>query len=441
MLRFYFVAFDEGLLGDLPPTPIVGPWAVWRTMKRSIVSVSILVILAMTAAACSSSSKAASPATTASPTGGSAATTKAPSGTPYDLMFTDAGDGAIVPSYLAAIADGVNSRGGIHGRPLRIEQCVDHNDANLATACARQAVADKNMLATITNDSTCSSELLPILEQAHMASLGDQFFCPEDYKSSVVFPFDAGDLTLGAGAALAAEEFHSNQVVQVTIGVPAGEQGTRAIASVLGSRAKVPAVYLPLTAADLSPFAAQIVHDGGPLIYGLPQSTGIRLEDALKLQGYSQPILFNPTTFDAETIKANFGDPTNAYLISAFNLSSPGWNMFNADMQKYAPNATYRGSDLLISWLAANIAAREANAMSDPTASGLLADLSSGTSINTYGLTAPLNYTAPATFLSGEAPRVSNPCVALYHYTNGTWTLNGSFMDTLDPPASAKACS
>ena len=176
--------------------------------------------------------------------------------------------------------------GGIAGHPLQIVPCVDNNVASQATQCAREAVSNPRMLAIIANTSTCSSQLLPILETAQMASIGDQFFCPEDYKSSVVFPFDAGDLTLGAGAALAAAQFHSSTVVNVTIDVPAGHQGTADLATVVGSRAKVPGdIHLPFTAADLGPFAAQIVQDGGVLVDGLTQSIGIRLGQAPEAPG------------------------------------------------------------------------------------------------------------------------------------------------------------
>ena len=416
---------------------ILGRW--------KLVAAAAVVALVLTACG-STGSKPTGTATTLSPTTvsvGSTAPTTSPqpvTGAPYELMWAEAlSTGA--DKYISAIEKGVDARGGIAGHPLQIVPCVDNAVASQATQCARQAVSNPRMLGIIANTSTCSSQLLSILESAQMASIGDQFFCPEDYKSSVVFPFDAGDLTLGAGATLAAEQFHSSTVVNVTIDVPAGHQGTADLAAVVGSRAKVPGVYIPFTAADLAPFAAQVVQDGGILVEGLTQSIGIRLGQALKLQGYDRPIIYNPSTFDAATISANFHDPTNAYLISAYNLSSTGFSMFNSDMETYLPTTTYRASDLLIAWLAANIVAREANEMSDPTASKVLDSLRSATSLNTYGLTIPLNYTMPATFLGGEAPRVANPCVALYHYSNGAWTLNGPFKDVLDPPASAVACS
>jgi len=60
-----------------------------------------------------------------------------------------------------------------------------------------------------------------------MASVGDQFFCPEDFTSPVVFPFEAGASETALVLHSAAITFHSPLVVNVTVDLPAGREGTR----------------------------------------------------------------------------------------------------------------------------------------------------------------------------------------------------------------------
>ena len=195
--------------------------------------------------------------------------------------------------YVAAIEKGVNARGGIAGHPLQIVVCVDNNDANQATQCARQAVEDPNMLGIIANSSTCSSELLPILARAQMASIDDQFVCPESFKSPQVFPFSAGSLAAAAGTALGVKYFKDPNVVIAIVDVPAGREFPPLVQSIVGpvGGKVVNTVYIPLTSADVGPYAAQVAAHPGPLTEGLSVTTGVRLGKALQSIGYNQPII------------------------------------------------------------------------------------------------------------------------------------------------------
>jgi ABC-type branched-subunit amino acid transport system substrate-binding protein len=373
--------------------------------------------------ACGSSSK---PGSTATTTGSTSASTSATgstqvSGTPYKLMWTEnASSGA--DKYVSAIEKGVNARGGIAGHPLQIVVCADNYDANQATQCARQATSDSNMLGVIGNYSTCSSQLLPLLQQAHMASIGDDFFCPEDFKSPQVFPFNGGTFTTVGAAAIGIKYFNNPNVVVTTVDQPAGREFPPLVQNVVGpAGGKVLAsVYVPITTADMAPYAQQIAAQPGVLLEGNTVQVGVRLAQALNSLGYKEPVIYTAVVWYSAIFKNELNNPTNAYLAQFYNESSAGWKLFVSDMSKYAPGATYQGDDLVTTWLAANVVAQIAKTMPTVSASAIFNYLTNATALNTFGMTPPLNFTVPQKALGGIIPRAVYPDVALYHYVNGT---------------------
>ena len=395
--------------------------------------------VALVISACGSSKSTSTP-TTVSPTtagsgGSTAPTTASPvSGTPYKLMWTyTTSDGAETGGNVSAIEKGVDARGGIAGHPLQIVLCGDNNVASQATVCARQAVADPNMLGVIADASTCSSQLLPLLTQAQMASINADFFCPEDFKSPAVFPFNGGTFDDVGASAIGVKYFNDPNVVATTVDLPAGREYPPLVQEVVGpvGGKVVGAVYVPYTAADLAPFAAQIASYKGVLAEGNPTEIGIRLGKALQSIGYNQPVIYNSTVFDPAIIKTNFGNPTNAYLYVYYDESSPGWQMFLSDMSTYAPGSTYQASDLVDAWLAANVVAQIAKTLPTVSAKAIFSYLSTATDLTTFGMTPPLNFTVPQKALGGLIPRAVNPDVALYHYVNGAVVRVTPFEDFL----------
>ncbi len=397
----------------------------WMRMRR-YTSVAAAAALALTIGACSSSSKSTSaPATV--PVGSAGSTTTGSTttgsttvaGTPYKLMWAETmssgGD-----KYVAAIEKGVDARGGIAGHPLQIVVCLDNNDANTATQCARQAVTDPDMLGIISNSSTCSSQVVPLLAQAHMASINDNLFCPEDFKSAQIFPLQClGD---DEASALGVKYFKDPDSVITTLDLPAGRQYAALVQSFVGpAGGKVSAgVYIPVTASDMAPYAEQIAAQKGVLFEGNTVAIGVRLGQALQSIGYNRPVIYNGYSWDPALIKSSFGNPTNAYLAEYYNESSPGWQMFLSDMHTYEPGVTFTAGDIVNAWSAANVVAEIAKTLPTVSAKTIFDKLSTETDLSTFGLTPPLNFTVPQKGFGGQAPRCFNPDVALYHYVNGS---------------------
>jgi ABC-type branched-subunit amino acid transport system substrate-binding protein len=347
--------------------------------------------------------------------------------------------------YYTAIADAINARGGIHGRPLDIVGCDDNNDPNQTTTCFRSIVNDPNFLGTINFDGSCGSQYLELLNSVNAASVGDQLFCPESFKSPAVFAFTAGSFVAAAGTLTAMKDLSQPDVVLTTTDTDAGHAFPAFVAPYVKAAGGTisTTVYIPTTAADFTPFAAAIGAAKGFLFDGNTLPDGIRLGKALEAQGFSRPVVYNGISWDAGSIAANLGNPTNAYIATAFNLTSAGYQQFNADLTKYKPGSTERGGVLINLWLSANVLAAEANKLpaNGVTASALRDELAKTTALSTYGLTIPLDFAKGSSIAGGALTRAPNACSALYKFDSGKLNLVGSFTDVISDPGHTDNCS
>jgi ABC-type branched-subunit amino acid transport system substrate-binding protein len=340
------------------------------------------------------------------------------------------------------VAASVNAAGGIHGRPLKVVECQDHYNANQTTQCARQAVANPNTLAVIGNTSTCGSQLFNILAAAHMASFGDSMSCPESFTSPAVFAFDSISLVPAAVAILGIQQLHNKNVAAVTIDVPIGAQYPPEVEKLVAPYGgKVTGVLIPMGAADMAPYAAKIVASNGFMLQGTDTATAVRLYKALQQQGYNQPILFNPTTWNVTNVKQLLGNPTNAYIETPYDPNSAGWKAYIADLKKYDPSNINYGEEGLDQWLAAHLIAEMANKMASPSASKIFGELSKTTALQTLGLTPPLDYTKPANVLGGLVTRPISPCLGLYKYDKGQLAKVGPFVSVLPSAGTSVDCA
>jgi hypothetical protein len=368
-------------------------------------------------------------ATDGEPTPGSVAPA---SGEPYIVYTMDGGNSGDVSDAIDAIEAGVNARGGLAGRPIDIVLCDDQNDPNKATACAQQAV-DDGAIAVIGAVVAAGSQAYPILQEAGIASIGDQYFSQDQFSAANAFPFNAGTFVPVAAAAAGVKYFEQPNVLVTTIDVPAGRGYPPLINGVVTpvGGAVTAEVYIPFTATDLAPFAAELVGQEGVLSEGNTVDIGIRLGKELLSQGFDEPVIYNNSTWDAFTVEENFGNPTNAYLGTGYDLESEAFQMFDADMNEYAPNEPRRIGAILTRWAAANVLARISSELPEISAASVLDYFNTATSIDTMGLTPPLNFTEPNDALGGAMSRVSNDLVVLYHFEAGSWVRVTEFEDLL----------
>src|SRR5580704_13566094 len=159
--------------------------------------------------ACSSNSAngtAAGSASAAATVSGSTAGSTA-HGKPIDLAlmteYTGAGTGG--DSYVGAQAaiKYINAHGGVNGRPLAIQECVDNDDPNLAASCAANIANNPSVIAAVGQVTLQGSVVDPVFQHAGLPAVGGFAAVSADFTSPVVFTPSIGGLSgLGAVAAV-----------------------------------------------------------------------------------------------------------------------------------------------------------------------------------------------------------------------------------------------
>jgi len=96
----------------------------------------------------------------------------------------------------------INASGGVDGRKLSLTICNDQSDPNVAAACARSAVQN-GVAAVVGETSLVGSSIIPILQQADIASIADVDISPIEHQSPVTFPIlTTGIAYAGLGPAM-----------------------------------------------------------------------------------------------------------------------------------------------------------------------------------------------------------------------------------------------
>ncbi|GAA2707541.1 ABC transporter substrate-binding protein [Streptomyces luteosporeus] len=103
-----------------------------------------------------------------------------------------------MPAMAGAYARWVNAHGGIHGRPLRVLTCNEHNDSVAAARCAQQAVQEEAVAVVGSYSQHGRSSLSP-LEASGTPYIGGYGVSGEEFASPVSYPVNGGQPALLAG--------------------------------------------------------------------------------------------------------------------------------------------------------------------------------------------------------------------------------------------------
>lgn len=362
--------------------------------------------------------------------GGTAASSGAASAklSPYIVgtMYPLTGAGLNEPLWLAgaqAAAAGVNSRGGINGHPIKLVECDDGNNADKATACAREFVSDHAI--DVAGGVTLFGDLVtPILQKAGIPVIGSLPIESVEYNSSDEFPLDtSGEGTVGGGlVALKATGATSVFIVEADAGSASAaalafteQDAKNAGLTVAGD------VEIPLTATDYSTYAEQAVASGADSIFSdLPPATltlflqaAEQLNGTFKLgtDGESTPVEYaNEGSIATGAVYASSYPPVNGST-KAF----PALKDFNADMnalqQTGNENAVKddRTSFTERAWLAVQVTAQIASSLKTVTSKTMLGALRSDKNIVT-GMIPPWT---PSLKGPPQYTRISNPYMYL----------------------------
>lgn len=383
------------------------------------------VVAAVALVACSSTS---APGLTSGPECSTTApTNSSASGTPINLVtpLYRSGAGTIGDALTGAQAaiKYVNSHGGINGRPLVTEPCIDDSNANQAAACANKAVSNPNVVATISQGTFRGAAVDPILENAGMAAVGAIPFTSDDYTSPIVFAPSIGGLDALGEAAAITDHLHGKKVSLVYIQNPAGATVSGLIdQAVLEPRGLklLNSVGVPTTTADLATHVTK-ANEGSPdgIIVFLGQAQANSFVKAARQLGITTPLLLNASLETAATVSQQLGENKNVYFFGYYNHAGPYYNDFQCQWAADGQSASAVDDFAISGWLAVTMFANEARKLPTVTRSSVLDAFKNAANLDTGGLTPPLSFNTPSTALGGKAPRLVNPTGTLNQFQNG----------------------
>lgn len=230
-------------------------------------AVSMMVVGALTLAACGSESAGSD---TAGLTGDPIKIGQiAPTGT----SFYNVPDTVAVTR---SAVDGVNRRGGIDGRPLELVYCNDKGDPNEAMACAREMIS-AGVVATVRSIVIAGgAQVSSVLGQAGIPDIGRAALEPAEFAAENAFLLDGG-LTYPYAAGLRQFSENGNKRIYLSTSESANADSTlnnlERIAEDLGLEV-VGKRKVPRDTADYSPFLLDIRQSGAEgVIAAFPQGT------------------------------------------------------------------------------------------------------------------------------------------------------------------------
>jgi len=333
------------------------------------------------------------------------------------VTFPTAIDGA-----KAAVAY-YNSHGGVNGHMLQLEVCDDTGDPNVGASCARQAISD-GVVATVGDASFEGATVLPILQSAHIAAIGNDAIDPIDSTSPASFPVDGGTIVGYGGASYAlARSGECTKIGIVGADVPevTGQITTAVVNAAKFNNITAGAeIYYPEAGGDMDPVAAKVEASGTNcfVFAGVGADGYVLFTDSAQAGG---KIHFGITPAGEQPSDLQkLGTVGNGLkLVDTFapvGGDNPAIVTIKAALNQVNPKDAI-DTYVLRSWAGVEIAVDMAKKITGTvTADGVWDQLNAATNIN-LGFVAPLNF-AKQSPLSG-ANRIFNTSVLLETVQDG----------------------
>jgi ABC-type branched-subunit amino acid transport system substrate-binding protein len=320
---------------------------------------------------------------------------------------------------LRAAVKAQNARGGIGGRKVVVKVCKSGlNDSNGAVACANDLIADPSVVAFVGNSGTQSDAVVPLFEEAGIASIGPLPLQPSDFTSPNVFNVSSGAAVAAGQATLLADEFG---IKKIGLAIPAIE-GTAQLTP-LANIALAPrgaeiseTVSLALDKQDYSAEVTQLANSADGLVLTTTAEQMGRLLRAAESTGAfdGKKLSTNTSTLTPEVIETVGSLAHGMYVttggIATTDVKAPGVKRYLKEMKKYASLDYAEQETVKLPWLGFQVfAAAAENAPTVDRASVFQA--LNQLVYDPEGFAPTLDYTKPGTLLSGAVPRLVNTSV------------------------------
>lgn len=362
----------------------------------------------------SGSTKTSTPSSTVSFTGSPIKVmTIAPKGVQAASFATD--------EVAKAFAAKVNGEGGIGGRELQVLTCNDKFDPNEAANCAREAVSEK-VAAVVGGFSAFGDAIVPVLEAAGIPYLGNVAATANELGSKVSFPLAAGPLSIAALGSAAGKTCDTTAAVLLDVPallsmMPVAEAG-------MGGKFDG-TIKVPQTTVDFAS-TAKAMGDYDCAMVALSSNQVAALVASMAQLGVDTRIFSSAGSID-EDLLTKFGSQLEGSVtLSTFpGVEDPAWADARAALPK---DFEFINPNLQNTWASLVVLQKVLeNKKGDITADTVLKALSSAKSVDTGGLTPPLNLSKPLPVPGLE--RILNPNVTTFLIKDGKLVQQGSFVN------------
>lgn len=238
----------------------------------------------------------------------------------FDAM-TDGFDAATI---------GINSDGGIDGRPIEVVVCDDLGDPNLSVECAQELI-DAGVVSFVGNFSPFGAAINPVIAEAGLAVIGGGLYTPGDFGVESLYATNGGAFTAGAGGPVACVLVGGTQLGLFHNAGPTGEQVIPLVEGfVTGPRDGVDLVAvepIALDQADFAPAVAKVLGANPDCITaGVSLPLVPPLIEALRAQGYDGRIQVPGDFNTPDRLIAALGEnANNLVLADIYDQTSAGY--------------------------------------------------------------------------------------------------------------------
>ncbi|MER5636849.1 ABC transporter substrate-binding protein [Kitasatospora sp. NPDC002227] len=398
----------------------------YRARPLAVAAAIALLPAALALTACGSSSAGSAGGGSGAKGGDVVVMTWAPAGTGTD-------DRQGVTELAQAIGRDVDSKGGLHGRQLKVLACNERGSADGAAACARQAV-DAHVVAVVGAYSQHADSYLPVLEAAGIPYLGGYGLSVSEFSSPFSYPVGGGTPSLIAGSGRQLVAAGCKSVAVLRPDNRSGDALTRYLAAALKpDGVSLTDVKVPDGGADYAAAVRQALdgdHSGNCVTDALSPEQTLKVLDAWKKAGPRRTQLASVIgSIQQSVVDATGG--ADGPLAGAFATgwyppeTSPLWDGLRSTAAGDKQIAT---SDLAVqtTWVAYQVLLQAADRLSSAgtpfTARTLRNELDSGDSLETGGVTPPLTWSLTDMLPSAETPRLTDTWVTFQQVKDGRLT-------------------
>lgn len=367
---------------------------------------------------------------TSKPHGGGAGAASGPVVKVVDILDESRAENILLPQAhdgVNARMDRINADGGLgqaHAR-VELEFCITDLDPNKTLACARNAIADKSVIAVAGSFST-AGETAQLFATAGLPNVPAAGFLPDTFTASSTFNVNSGVLFLAGVGSLACMDGHSN-LKELRNGAAASAQASALVSGALksyGCSGLKQSIDVPLTATDVSSEVTAAVSGSDGVTLDLVPSLNQQVFRARQQLGIKVPFFGTTASFTSQTLGSLGSAANGAQVVGWYptsDVSSPGNTAFLDDLK--AIDKSSSASDIArASWVAMDLTAAAAKNLKTPTRSALLDALRGVSSYDAGGMLPNLDFSKPGP--DASFPRIVDLTVAPALVQNGQLLAN-----------------